>query len=162
MRPLSALEDADRELGNGERLDAQDDNKTDDARMDERGEMSHRRKGCRDGWRILDQLRGAIGSIPSNVPEAKSSDELAGYNRSTALSACSGIPQEEIWENINPGLDRMLGFGRPKSEIQDLIRRGKMGVQGFCEYLEVLVDEGGIMGGLIEGKVSTLIEAIEG
>ena len=39
---------------------------------------------------------------------------------------------------------------------------GEMGVQGFCEYLEVLVDNGGIVGGLIEGKVSTLVEAIEG
>ena len=36
-----------------------------------------------------------------------------------------------------------------------------MGVQGFCEYLEVLVDEGGIVGGLIEGKASTLVEAIK-
>jgi len=168
VRPLSALEYADKnhrnDPGDGglEGLGTQDDNGKDDARTDERGEMSNRRKGCRDGWRVLDQLRGAIGKIPYNVPEAKSSDELAGYNRSTALSACSGIPQDEIWENINPGLDRMLGFGRPKGEIQELVRRGEMGVQGFCEYLEVLVDDGGIVGGLIEGKVSALVEAIEG
>jgi len=168
MRSLSTLGYADRnygELGDGERLGklgVQDDNKKDDTGTDERGEMSHRRKGCRDGWRILDRLRDAIGNIPCSVPEANSSDELAGYNRSTALSACSGIPQDEIWENINPGLDRMLGFGRPKGEIQELVRRGEMGVQGFCEYLKVLVDEGGIVGGLIEGKVSALVEAIEG
>ena len=111
MRPLSALEYADKnhrnEPGNGdsEGLGTQDDNGMDDARTDERGEMSNRRKGCRDGWHVVDQLRHAIGKIPYNVPEAKSSDELASYNRSTALSACSGIPQDEIWENINPGLD---------------------------------------------------------
>jgi hypothetical protein len=71
--------------------------------MDERSEMSNRRKGCRDDCCVIDQLRGAIGKILHNIPEAKSSNELAGYNRNTALSACSGILQDEIWENINPG-----------------------------------------------------------
>ena len=56
----------------------------------------------------------------------------------------------------------MLGFRRPKSKIQELVWCGEMGVQGFCEYLEVLVDEGSIVGGLIEGKASTLVEAIKG
>ena len=125
MRPISALEYADGnrgdELVDGERVGGQDDNKKDDTRVNEGGEMSLRRKGCQDGWRVLDQLRSAIGKIPCNVPEAKSSDELAGYNRSTALSACSGIPRDEIWENVNPGLDRMLGFRRPKSEIRELV-----------------------------------------
>ena len=35
-----------------------------------------------------------------------------------------------------------------------------MGVEGFFEYLEVLVEDGGVIGSLIEGKVSTLINTI--
>ena len=158
MRPLSVLECANKnhrnKLGDGdlEGLGMQDDIGKDDARMDERSEMSNRWKGCRDGWCVIDQLCSAIGKILHNIPEAKSSNELAGYNQSAALLACSGILQDEIWENINPGLDRMLGFGRPKGEIQKLVQCGEMGVQGFCEYLKVLIDDGGIVGGLIEGK----------
>ena len=56
----------------------------------------------------------------------------------------------------------MLGFRRPKSKIQELVRCGEMGLQGFCEYLEVLINQGSIVGSLIEGKVSTLVEAIKG
>ena len=78
----------------------QDDNKKDNTRVNEGGEMSPRWKGCQDGWHVLDQLCSVIGKIPCNVPEAKSSDKLAGYNQSTALSACSGILQDKIWENI--------------------------------------------------------------
>ena len=118
------------------------------------------RKGCQEAWLLLDQLHTAIGNIPCNVSEGKLGDELAGYNRSAALTACAEIPIDELWENVNPGLDRMLGFGRPMDEIQAIIRRGSLGVEGLFEFLEVLVEEGGVGGGLIEGKVSTLINAI--
>jgi hypothetical protein len=33
-------------------------------------------------------------------------------------------------------------------------------VEGLFEYLEVLIEEGGVVGGLIKGKVSTLINGI--
>lgn len=35
-----------------------------------------------------------------------------------------------------------------------------MGVEGFFEYLEVLIKNGGVVGSLIEGKITTLINAI--
>jgi hypothetical protein len=119
-----------------------------------------RQKGCRDAWLLLDQLHTVIGNIPCNVSEGKQGDELASYNRSTALTACAEIPVDELWENVNPGLDRMLGFGRTKDEVKGIIRRGSLGVEGLFEYLKVLVEEGGVGGGLIEGKISTLINAI--
>jgi len=34
------------------------------------------------------------------------------------------------------------------------------GIEGFCQYLTYLVEEKGIQGGLIEGKVKVLIDAI--
>ena len=34
-------------------------------------------------------------------------------------------------------------------------------MQGLCEYLELLVEEGRVVGGLLEGKVSALIDAID-
>jgi hypothetical protein len=39
-------------------------------------------------------------------------------------------------------------------------RRGS-GVQSLCKYLELLVEKGGVVGGLVEGKVSALISAID-
>jgi len=139
-----------------------------DGRAGEVGERSmdktlgsrKRRNGCPDGWLLLDRLHAAIGNIPCNIPEGKQGDELASFNHNTALTACARIPLDELWENLNPGLDRMLGFGRPMDEIQAIIQHGPMGVEGLVEYLQVLVKEGGVVGSLIEGKVSTLIDAI--
>jgi hypothetical protein len=55
----------------------------------------------------------------------------------------------------------MLGFGRSSVEIQDLIRHSPFGVQSLCEYLELLFEKGGVVGGLVKGKVSVQISAID-
>ena len=120
-----------------------------------------KRKGCQHAWLLLGQLRAAIQNIPHRTPEGRASDELANFNRCAASTVCATVTPDELWECVNPALDRMLGFGRSNKEIQEIIRRGPFGVQGLCEYLELLVEEGGIVGGLLEGKVSALIGAIE-
>src|SRR6266702_278764 len=123
------------------------------------------RKGCRDAWLLLDHLHARIGKLPHEVLEDKGGDELlyelSGYNRSAALSICTDVPRDELWENINPGLDRILGFGRPQGEIVAMVRCGRVGLQGLYEYLEALIEEGGVVGGLLDGKVTALIMAIE-
>ncbi|KAH9169245.1 hypothetical protein EDB89DRAFT_2115148 [Lactarius sanguifluus] len=77
------------------------------------------------------------------------------------LSICTDVPQDELWENVNPGLDRILGFRRPQEEIVMMVHCSQVGLQGLYEYLEVLVEEGGIVGGLLEGKVTALLMAME-
>jgi len=42
-----------------------------------------------------------------------------------------------------------------------MVLRGRVGLQGFYEYLEVLVEDGCVVGGLLEGKVTALISATE-
>jgi hypothetical protein len=122
------------------------------------------RKGCRDAWRLLDRLRAGIGKIPCEVLEdgegSELLNELLGYNNSAALSLCNDVPRDEVWENVNPGLDRILGFGRTQEEIVAMVRHSWVGLQGLYEYLEVLVEEGGVVGGLLEGKVTALIAAM--
>ena len=76
------------------------------------------------------------------------------------MAQCLNIPNDEVWEVVNPGLDRLLGFGRTLDDIQSIIRQGPLGVLGLLEYLTYLVEERGIGGGLIKGKVNVLIEAI--
>lgn len=131
----------------------------DDKLTDRQGK--EKRTGCQHAWLLLDRLRTAIQEIPQSTPEGRATDELAGFNRYTALTVCATVAQDELWENVNPAMDRMLGFGRSSAEIQGLIRRGPFGVQSLCEYLELLVEEGGVVGGLVEGKVSALISAID-
>ncbi|KAH9010934.1 hypothetical protein EDB83DRAFT_378225 [Lactarius deliciosus] len=120
------------------------------------------RKGCRAAWLLLDQLRAEIARFRCETLERggnELSNELSGYDRSAALSVCTDVPQDEVWENVNPGLDRILGFGRSREEIAAMVRCSWVGLRGLYEYLEVLVEEGGVVGGLLEGKVTALITA---
>ena len=71
-----------------------------------------------------------------------------------------GVAMEEVWETVNPAMDRLLGFQRPVIEVESIVRRGERGIEGFCQYLTYLVEEKEIQGGLIEGKVKVLINAI--
>ena len=116
-------------------------------------------EGCRKGWILLDRLRSEIGFVYEGL-EDNESNELLGYNRVAALEVCADVPRDEVWENVNPGLDRILGFGRPHDEIVAMIRRDREGLQGLYEYFEVLVEQGGVVGGLLEGKVAALMSAM--
>jgi len=122
------------------------------------------RRGCSLGWEIIDRLRLAAQRVDLNTPIAEEGDEISAYaGRANAEAHCAGVSNnDEIWETINPGLDRLLGFGRSTGEIQSIIRRGPKGIDGFSEYLEYLITEKGLDGALIEGKVSVLIDAIGG
>ncbi|KAH9010057.1 hypothetical protein EDB85DRAFT_2240366, partial [Lactarius pseudohatsudake] len=120
-------------------------------------------KGCRAAWLLLDRLRAEIARFRCENLERggnELSNELSGYGRSAALSVCADVPQDEVWENVNPGLDRILGFGRPHEEIVAMVRCSWVGLWGLYEYLEVLVEEGGVVGGLLDGKVTALITAL--
>lgn len=117
--------------------------------------------GCREAWLLLDHLHAEICIVHEALEDNEGNElSLAGYNRSAALSVCADIPQDEVWENVNPSLDRILGFGRPKGEIAAMVCGGLEGLQGLYEYLEVLVKWGGVVGGLLEGKVTVLMMAM--
>ena len=120
------------------------------------------RKGCDLAWKLLQQLQEATDALESNpdISYAKEGDELAGFSREAAISTYGMVENAEIWEAVNPTLDRILGFGRTKEEIRTIVRRGERGLQGFCSFLGYLVEEKGVTGGLLEGKINTLLAAI--
>ena len=81
-----------------------------------------RRQGCNFGWDLLRQLKDAERSMGSNIPIGQQGDEIAAYGRESAMAQCLNIPDDEVWEVVNPGLDRLLGFGRTLDDIQSIIR----------------------------------------
>ena len=118
------------------------------------------RKGCTLGWKLIDELRMAAENMGPDIPTARADDEISGFGRAQAEAQCAGVADDEIWETVNPGLDRLLGFGRSSDDVALAVRGGEMGVKGFCDYLSYLVEEKGIGGGLLEGKVKVLIDAL--
>ena len=115
--------------------------------------------GCSKAWLLLDPLHAEIGSVCEAL-EVSESNELLGYNGAAVLTICADVLWDEIWENVNPGLDRILGFGRPQEEIVALICCSQEGLQGLYKYLEVLVEQRGVVGGLLQGKVEVLMAAM--
>jgi hypothetical protein len=85
-----------------------------------RPQATHTRKGCSGAWLLLDCLHTEIRSVCNALEDCKG-NKLSGYNRSAALSVCADLLQDELWENVNPGLDRILGFRRSQGEFVAMI-----------------------------------------
>ncbi|KAF8058599.1 hypothetical protein FPV67DRAFT_1565461 [Lyophyllum atratum] len=66
---------------------------------------------------------------------------------------------EDAWEKYNGPLDTMLQ--KPPEDIRALVRVGELGLAGLCRFLEYLVVNHGIKGGLIEGKLQRLMDAMD-
>jgi len=119
------------------------------------------RKGCKLGWKLIGELKAAAENMGPEIPVAKPDDEISGFGRARAEAECMGVADDEIWETVNPGLDRFLGFGKSSDEVRSVIRRGERGVESFCQYLTYLVEEKGVKGSLLEGKITLLVDAIK-
>lgn len=106
---------------------------------------------------LLDQLKSVIDSLPTEVPYGVDSDDLAVF----AGSPRAYIQQDdEAWENIDPLLNQVIGYGATPEIISQRIRRGKFGMDGMYTWLKVCIEELNISEGLLEGKINRLIDAM--
>jgi len=96
----------------------------------------------------------------ANILVVGPSDTLSGYSKAGAATIYDTVNNEEIWEMVNPRLDRLLGFGKSK-EVCSLLQHGPRGVTGLCSYFEYLVEEKGVVGEFVEGKINMLLEAMK-
>lgn len=95
--------------------------------------------------------------LPNSIPIAASSDAIAKFSGEPPSSATP----DEVWEQVDPLLNRFLGFGIKVDDISKLLRRGPLGIDGLCRWLDLCVRVKGIDERLLEGKVEHLIEAIK-
>ena len=75
----------------------------------------------------------AAENMGPDIPTARADDEISGFGRAQDEAQCAGVADDEIWEKVNPGLDRFLGFGRSSDDVVLAVRGGEMGVKGFCD-----------------------------
>ena len=99
---------------------------------------------------LLDRLKAVINSLPAEVPYGADSDDLAIFSGSPRAY----IQQDdEAWENLDPVLNQVIGYGATPEIISQHIRRGKFGMDGMYSWLKVCVEELNISEGLLEGKI---------
>ncbi|TFY55061.1 hypothetical protein EVG20_g9459 [Dentipellis fragilis] len=105
---------------------------------------------------VLAHIVKAAQDLPQDVPEAKESDLIASIVH-------RGGPDDprEAWEYLDPMLNQLLGYGVSVEEVSRHVRRGPLGVEGLCRYINGFVLEYGITGDLLEGKLRILLQAVE-
>ena len=95
--------------------------------------------------------------MPAEVPYGADSDDLAIFSGSPRAY----IQQDdEAWENLDPVLNQVIGYGATPEIISQRIGRGKFGMDGMYSWLKVCVEELNISEGLLEGKIERLIDAM--
>ena len=106
---------------------------------------------------LLDRLTPGVDSLPAEVPYGIDSDGLAVF----AGSPRAYIQQDdEAWENLDPLLNQVIGYGAMPETLSQRIQRGKFGMDGIYTWLKVCVEELNISEGLLEGKTERLIDAL--
>ena len=68
---------------------------------------------------------------------------------------------DELWETtLNSVLKSTLGWGM-EGNIDEIIHRGKWGLDGLVNFAMYFVEEQGVSIELFEGKLSNLVETLE-
>jgi hypothetical protein len=116
---------------------------------------------CDRARELVLRLYAASRTLPLSVPHATLTDAFAVFGIDPSCSAASKAPDTELWEKLDPMLNKTIGYDASIEEISSRIRRGPLGLDGLVEFLLWFVENRGLKVELIEGKVERLLDAIE-
>jgi len=107
---------------------------------------------------LLAKLEKSISNLPKTLPDASETDEIAVFAQNVPID----MDRDDAWEFcLDLLLNRFLGFGRSIKSISVSLRGREKGLTAMARYLREFIGQYRIDGGLLEGKVLQLIEAIE-
>lgn len=111
------------------------------------------------GKTLLQRLRELTSQLPSSVLVADGSDILAYFSKNPCASI---LPEQDAWEDlIDPALNRIFGFGKQPDEIAQFIRRGPLGMDGFCSWIETCITDLKVKPALLEMRLERVFNAIK-
>ena len=105
---------------------------------------------------VLATLEKATRTLPA-LPEASETDEIAVFSQSIPTE----LNKQDAWEYLDPLLNHFLGFNRSLESISEALRGGENGLAAMVQYLKDFISQYEIDEGLLEGKVSRLVRAIQ-
>jgi hypothetical protein len=107
--------------------------------------------------KMIFELRTLAARLPNSIPEGTLGDKLAPFAQRPYI----GPNVETFWEEVaDPILNNLIGYGQTDEVIKKLIRRGELGLDGLCNWLEFILTEAGVNETLLEMKVDRLSNAI--
>ena len=69
---------------------------------------------------FLERFDNLAKNLPHTIPEADDDNKLAEFGQNPAEFDDKTIDHEDLWEEINPRLKRVLGWGT-EAKLEDLI-----------------------------------------
>lgn len=108
---------------------------------------------------LIERIRNATARLSVSIPLATEHDELARF--SDAVPSLKASEYEEPWEMVDKALNPLIGYDRSVPSLAGIIRRGRLGMDGLCNWLEGCVVELGIDPALLEGKIERLLAAFD-
>jgi hypothetical protein len=110
-------------------------------------------------FNFLNTLWNLVEDLPDSVPEASEFDKLAVFGRFPMEFDSPTSDADKLCETtLNHVLKSTLGTDGNMNEI---IRRGKWGLDGLVKFATYFVVERGVSEGLFEGKLNNLVEALK-
>ncbi|KAF8173473.1 hypothetical protein BJ912DRAFT_1024864 [Pholiota molesta] len=112
---------------------------------------------------FLEKLHFLIQQLPTSIPEALDSDNLAVLSGHPENIDDPSLDADELWENVlNQLLKSVFGWGAPtEKDLQSVIRRGRKGLDGLYSFVRYFVVKRGVSEALFEGKLAYVIGALE-
>ena len=110
---------------------------------------------------FLEKLLYLIKHVPDTVPEATEYDKLAVFAGHPGDFDIPNLSVDDLWEEVlNKVLKSALGWG-DKENMENLIQRGKKGLDGLANFVKHFVVKRGVQVALFEGKLAHLVDALE-
>ena len=106
---------------------------------------------------LIDRLRVAIRMLPITVLVGTEDDILAQFARAPFVDPSE---YDDAWEMVDKTLNGTIGYGMSIAAVSAIIRQGRFGMDGLCDWLETCILEYGINPNLLEGKVQWLLDAM--
>jgi hypothetical protein len=115
-----------------------------------------------NGRSMLQRFRALVSNLPPSVPTACPTDVLAQFGGDLLAMARPVINAgEDPWEVvIDPLLNRTIGYGKSVVQIAEIVKRGDLGMDGFCNWISVCLDELKISPSLLEMKLERIFDAM--
>ncbi|KAF7970084.1 hypothetical protein HWV62_25070 [Athelia sp. TMB] len=109
--------------------------------------------------RLLARVHAAALQLPTSIPIGSFSDSLSRFSGNPEV-AFTLEEYESMWEMVDKELNRVIGFEKSIADIAYIIRRGKLGMDGMCNWLSICLNRADIPHDLLEPKLGRLLEAI--
>jgi hypothetical protein len=110
---------------------------------------------------LIEKLSELIENLPESIPEASVYDRLAIFAGNPVEYDDISLSPDDLWEATLNGLFKSaLGWGT-EVDMDEVIRRGRKGLQGLVNFVKYFVVKRGVSIGLFEGKLAHLMAELE-